>query len=64
MLFINAEKHFEKGKRQNYLNPNHIQKIIGACQHRREEERYARRVEPDSPGPPFAPPRLPADARR
>jgi len=44
VLFINAEKHFEKGKRQNYLKPEHIQKIIDTYQHRREEERYARRV--------------------
>jgi len=47
VLFINAEKHFEKGKRQNYLKPEHIQKIIDTYQHRREEERYARRVEMD-----------------
>jgi len=44
VLFINAEKHFEKGKRQNSLAPEHIQKIIDTYQHRREEERYARRV--------------------
>ena len=44
VLFINAEKHFEKGKRQNYLKPEHIRKIIDTYQHRREEERYARRV--------------------
>ena len=47
VLFINAEKHFEKGKRQNYLKPEHIHKIIDTYQHRREEERYARRVEMD-----------------
>jgi len=44
VLFINAEKHFEKGKRQNYLKPEHIRKIIDTYQHRKEEERYARRV--------------------
>ena len=44
VLFINAEKHFEKGKRQNHLTPEHITKIIDTYQHRREEERYARRV--------------------
>lgn len=44
VLFINAEKHFEKGKRQNYLSPEHIQKIIDTYQHRREEDRYARCV--------------------
>jgi type I restriction enzyme M protein len=47
VLFINAEKHFEKGKRQNYLKPKHIQKIIDTYQDRREEDRYARRVEMD-----------------
>jgi len=47
VLFINAEKHFEKGKRQNHLKPEHIQKIIDTYQHRKEEERYARRVEMD-----------------
>jgi type I restriction enzyme M protein len=44
VLFINAEKHFEKGKRQNYLNKEHIAKIIETYRYRREEERYARRV--------------------
>ena len=44
VLFINAEKHFEKGKRQNYLNKEHIVKIIETYRYRREEERYARRV--------------------
>jgi len=47
VLIINAEKHFEKGKRQNHLKPEHIQKIIDTYQHRKEEERYARRVEMD-----------------
>jgi len=45
VLIINAEKHFEKGKRQNHLKPEHIEKIIDTYQHRKEEERYARRVE-------------------
>ena len=44
VLFINAAKHFEKGKRQNILTEEHIDKIIDTYQHRREEERYARRV--------------------
>jgi type I restriction enzyme M protein len=44
VLFINAAEHFEKGKRQNYLNDEHIKKIIDTYQHRREEERYAKRV--------------------
>ena len=44
VLFINASEHFEKGKRQNKLLPEHIEKIISAYQFRKEEERYARRV--------------------
>ena len=44
VLFINAAEHFEKGKRQNRLLPEHIDKIIDTYQFRREEERYARRV--------------------
>ena len=44
VLFINAAEHFEKGKRQNVLTPDHIDKIIDTYQHRKEEDRYARRV--------------------
>ena len=44
VLFINAAEHFEKGKRQNRLLPEHIDKIIETYQYRKEEERYARRV--------------------
>lgn len=44
VLFINASEHFEKGKRQNNLLPEHIDKIIATYQYRSEEERYARRV--------------------
>ncbi len=44
VLFINAAEHFEKGKRQNQLLPDHIDKIIETYQFRKEEERYARRV--------------------
>lgn len=44
VLFINAAEHFEKGKRQNYLLPEHIDKIIESYQYRKEEERYSRRV--------------------
>ncbi|XOV77468.1 MAG: type I restriction-modification system subunit M [Aestuariibacter sp.] len=46
VLFINAsdEDHFEKGKRQNRLLPEHIDKIIDTYQFRKEEERYSRRV--------------------
>ncbi len=45
VLIINAAEHFEKGKRQNVLLPEHIDKIIGTYQHRKEEKRYSRRVE-------------------
>src|SRR6056297_545796 len=44
VLFINAADHFEKGKRQNQLLPEHIDKILETYQNRREQERYARRV--------------------
>jgi type I restriction enzyme M protein len=44
VLFINAAEHFEKGKRQNRLLPEHIDKIVDTYQFRKEEERYARRV--------------------
>jgi type I restriction enzyme M protein len=48
VLFINASgpEHFEKGKRQNQLKREHIDKIIETYQQRPERiERYARRVE-------------------
>ena len=45
VLFINASEHFEPGKRQNQLRPKDINKIIDTYQHRKEEPRYARRVE-------------------
>jgi type I restriction enzyme M protein len=45
VLFINAAEHFVKGKRQNQLTSEHIQKIVDTYQFRREEPRYARRVE-------------------
>ena len=44
VLFINAAEHFEKGKRQNYLLPEHINKIVESYQFRKEEDRYSRRV--------------------
>ena len=44
MLFINAAAHFEKGKRQNQLLPQHIDKIIDTYQFRTEDARYSRRV--------------------
>ena len=44
VLFINASEHFEKGKRQNNLLPEHIEKIIDTYQYRKEEKRYSRKV--------------------
>lgn len=44
VLFINASEYFEKGKRQNALRPEDIDKIVDTYQYRKEEERYARRV--------------------
>ena len=45
VLFINASEHYEKGKRQNYLSDEHIEKIIDTYQQRPESiKRYARRV--------------------
>lgn len=45
VLFINAAEHFSKGKRQNQLTDENITKIIETYQFRKEEPRYARRVE-------------------
>jgi type I restriction enzyme M protein len=44
VLFINASEGFEKGKRQNHLLPQHIEKIVSSYQFRKEEDRYSRRV--------------------
>ncbi len=48
VLFINAVDHFEKGKRQNNLLPENIEKIVDTYRNRPENiERYARRVSMD-----------------
>ncbi len=44
VLFINASEHFERGKRQNRLLPEHIDKIIATYQYRKEEDRYSQRI--------------------
>jgi type I restriction enzyme M protein len=41
VLFINAAEHFEKGRRQNVLSPEHIDKIVETYRERREEPRYS-----------------------
>ena len=45
VLFINAAEHFVKGKRQNQLSEENIQKIIATYQRRTEAPRYSRRVD-------------------
>ena len=45
VLFINAAEHFVKGKRQNQLTKEHINRIVDTYQFRKEEPRYARRVD-------------------
>lgn len=47
VLFINASEHFNKGKRQNSLASEHIDKIVDTYQYRKEEERYSRKVSKD-----------------
>jgi type I restriction enzyme M protein len=45
VLFINAAEYFEKGKRQNQLTQEHIDKIVDTYQQRpKNVPRYARRV--------------------
>jgi type I restriction enzyme M protein len=44
VLFINASAHFEKGKRQNRLRDEDIDKIVETYQFRKEEERYSKRI--------------------
>ena len=45
VLIINASGAFEKGKRQNTLLPEHIDKIIDTYQYIKEDdEKYARRI--------------------
>lgn len=44
VLFINASEHFEKGKRQNWLNEQNIAEIVDTYRFRKDRERYSRRV--------------------
>jgi len=41
VLFIDASKHFEKGKNQNRLRPSDIDKIIDTFRERKEVEKYS-----------------------
>ncbi len=45
VLFINAAEHYVKGKRQNQLTDDHIDKIIETYKTRQQEDRYSRCVE-------------------
>ena len=47
VLFINAAEAYDKAKRQNVLQPEHINKIIDTYQFRKEAQRYSRRVSMD-----------------
>ncbi len=49
VLFINAssDENFDKGKRQNSLSENHIDRIVNTYKYRAEQERYSRRVSID-----------------
>jgi type I restriction enzyme M protein len=45
VLFINASEYYDRGKRQNVLLPEHIDKIVDTYQHRKESnKKYSRRV--------------------
>lgn len=46
ILFINAssDEHYEKGKRQNYLRDEDVDKIVTRYQDREYEPRYSRQV--------------------
>ncbi len=41
VLFIDASKYFEKGKNQNHLRPEDIDKIITTYQERKTEDKYS-----------------------
>jgi type I restriction enzyme M protein len=44
ILFVNASEHFTKGKKQNHLTTDDIDKIVDTYKYRKEEERYSRTV--------------------
>jgi type I restriction enzyme M protein len=44
ILFIDASKLYEKGKNQNYLKDEHIQKIIDTYKERKEIEKFSHRA--------------------
>ncbi len=44
VLFINADREFYEGRAQNYLYPEHIEKIVSACQAFEDIDGFARVV--------------------
>ncbi len=44
VLFINASEHFVKGKRQNQLTQDHIDRIVSTYQNRTSQKGYSKRV--------------------
>jgi type I restriction enzyme M protein len=44
VLIINAAEHFTKGKRQNQLSDEDIERIVSTYRNREEQERFSRRV--------------------
>jgi type I restriction enzyme M protein len=44
ILFINADAEFHAGRAQNYLRPEHIEKIVSTYDRYQDEPGYARRV--------------------
>lgn len=44
VLFINAAEHYQPGKRQNALLPDHIDKIVETYKQRKEEDCYSKVV--------------------
>ncbi|MFD1174787.1 type I restriction-modification system subunit M [Paenibacillus puldeungensis] len=45
VLFINASEYYDRGKRQNVLMPEHIDRIVDTYQYRKEDDKkYSRRV--------------------
>ena len=47
VLFINASEYYDRGKRQNVLLPDHIDKIVETYKYRKEDDKNTRRVSMD-----------------
>lgn len=47
VFFIEASKEFRSGKARNYLDEEHITKIVNALKQRESIEKFARKVQPD-----------------